>query len=171
MQEKRAIVAKSGLLLWPQNIMRQTCTQNEYHPWCVFCYLAVRAIRVAYRHKDLWEELLGLLLCVLLLCYTSGCIWGAPQITRISAHHRDPRFNPQLNFFCYAAQTNILKKSIDVEAHRIWRKGKKCKERGETRGKQFKTFRKRLILVWLGIEPTLPILWGTTQASLYSAWW
>ena len=46
----------------------------EYHPWCVSCYLAVSAIRVAYRHKDLREELLGLLLCVLLLCHTSGCI-------------------------------------------------------------------------------------------------
>lgn len=41
--------------------------------------LAVRAIRVANRHKDLWEELLGLLLCVLLLCYTSGCIFAWPS--------------------------------------------------------------------------------------------
>lgn len=41
--------------------------------------LAIRAIRVAYRHKDLWEELLGLLLCVLLLCYTSGCIFAWPS--------------------------------------------------------------------------------------------
>lgn len=45
-----------------------------YHPLCVSSYLAVCAIRVAHRHKDLREELLGLLLCVLLLCYTSGCI-------------------------------------------------------------------------------------------------
>lgn len=80
-----------------------TCIQKEYDPWCVFCYLAVSAIRVAYRHKDLREELLGLLLCVLLLCYTSGCIWGAPQITR------DPRFNPWLSFFVVLHKPTYLK--------------------------------------------------------------
>lgn len=34
------------------------------------------------------------------------------------------------------------------------RKKKMQGERRETQGKQFKTFRKRQILVWLGIEPT-----------------
>lgn len=45
-----------------------------HHPLCVSHYLAVCAIRVADRHKDLWEELLGLLFCVLFLRNTSGCI-------------------------------------------------------------------------------------------------
>ena len=56
---------------------------------CGFFYLTVCTIRVAHRHKDLREELLGLLLCVLLLCYTSGRICGTPQITRITTHHRN----------------------------------------------------------------------------------
>lgn len=47
-------------------------TENTRLP--VFGYLAICAIGVAYWHEDLGEELLGLLLCVLLLCNTSGCI-------------------------------------------------------------------------------------------------
>lgn len=48
--------------------------QAPHHLLCVSHYLAVCAIRVADRHKDLREELLGLLLCVLFLRNTSGCI-------------------------------------------------------------------------------------------------
>ncbi len=44
-------------------------------------------------------------------------------------------------------------------------------ERRDRRGKQFKTFRKLQIVVWLGIEPTPPVLLGASQASLHSAWW
>lgn len=104
-----------------------------------YCYLAICAIRVAHRHKDLWEELLGLLLCVLLFCYTSGCIWGVPQIITITTHHRQPWFNPQLNCFLmvYKYKTDTLKKSVeDVEYHGLWGMKAKCRGRegdvGET---------------------------------------
>lgn len=104
MQEKRAVLAKRVALFYC--LLKASIIQC-----CVFRYLAIRAIRVAHRHEDLWEELLGLLLCVLLLRYTSGCIWGAPQITRITTHHRNPRLNPQLNYslMLHSYETNTLK--------------------------------------------------------------
>lgn len=55
-------------------LSRTGLERAPYHALCVSHYLAVCAIRVADRHKDLREELLGLLLCVLLLRNTSGCI-------------------------------------------------------------------------------------------------
>lgn len=98
----------------------------------IFFYLTICTIRVAYRHKDLREELLGLLLGVLLLCYTSGRICGAPQITRITTHHRDPWFNPQPNYFLmlHSYEANILEKkksAADAESHRWWGMKGKCK--------------------------------------------
>lgn len=64
------------------------------------------------------------------------------------------------------SQQKILNLTDDEE----WKKNAGREER-ETKGKQFKTFRKRQILVWLGIEPTPPALLGARQASLHSAWW
>lgn len=107
-----------------------------YHPLCVSSYLAVCAIGVAHRHKDLREELLGLLLCVLLLCYTSGCIWGQPQITRISERHGDTGFSPQLNWFLLVHRPAHLKKVTKWWwiSQMIKKKGGECRKRVEKQG-------------------------------------
>lgn len=41
-----------------------------------------------------------------------------------TTNHQRPKIQPMAQFFCCAAQTNVLKKSIHVDAQRICRKGK-----------------------------------------------
>lgn len=95
-----------------------------------FCYLAVCAIGVTYRDKDLREELLGLLLCVLLLCHTSGCIWGA------TTNHRNqdtpsqrPTIQPTAQIFSYAAHTSTTRQKMQDLADDEG--GKKAEAQGE----------------------------------------
>lgn len=91
-------------------------------------YLAISAVGVANRNKDL---LLGLLFCVLLLCNTSGGFWGGKQIKPVTKHQR-PSFCQQRSFFSkkvlHNHEPSVLKESEgDVKSQRSWKEKQRNK--------------------------------------------